>query len=264
MPACLFIVIGMIMPVVGLAALRTNRGNASSIPTASATKKAIGVCARTGELLSKIDQRLTDREAKIRERRTERAGNFKERRDNRDAKLEQFRDKWNENREQFYAKLGEKADTDAKKQALEKFKITVETAVKTRRAAIDQAIENYREAVDKLVADRKAAIDAVKSTYRSATRLAFQNANDECAKNDVDPAKVREQLRADLKAARDKYQTDIQAAEKVGKSIQDLIKARREAVAKAVADFKTVLEKARVDLKAAFGAGNASTTTPAE
>jgi hypothetical protein len=64
---------------------------------------------------------------------------------------------------------------------------------------------------------------------------------------------VRTELKADLKTARDKYKSDIQAAEKIGDSIQALIKARRDAVAKAIEDFKAALEKAKVDLKAAWG-----------
>lgn len=253
--ACGVTVMAMILPIVGFAAARNN--NATSTLGTGASGKS-GFCLQVEKLSSKIDQRLTEREEKIKEAQTGRTQNFKDKRDNRDSELEQFREKWNANRDQFYAKLAEKADTNAKKQALEKFKVSVEAAVKTRRAAIDKAINDYRAAVDKLVASRKTAIDAAKVTYRNAIRSAFKNANDACAKNDVDPAKVREQLKADLGAARNKYQSDVQAAEKIGQSIQDLIKTRREAVAKAIEEFKTTLEKARVDLKEAWGTEGSS------
>lgn len=255
--ACVITILAIILPIAGFAATRNNNANATSTPASGAAGKN-GVCLQTGNLSSKIDQRLTEREAKIQEKITERTQNFEQRRENRDSKLEQLREKWDENREQFYAKLTEKAGTDAKKQALVKFKAAVEAAVKARRAAIDQANSAYRAAINKLIANRKTVIDSAKSTYRNAIRLAFKNANDACAKNDVDSAKVREQLKAELKIAQDKYQTDIQAAEKVGKSAQDLIKARRDSVEKALADFKTAMEKARTDLKAVWEAANSN------
>lgn len=249
--ACILVVVAMVLPMVGLAA-RSNSANATSTLGIGATGKN-GICLQIGNLSSKIDQRLAERETGIQEKRTERTQNFEAKRESRDKELEQLRERWNENREQFYAKLTEKADTDAKKQALVKFKAAVEAAVKARRAAIDQANSVYRAAIDKLVASRKTAIDAAKSTYRVAVQAAFKKATDACAKSDADFAKIREQLKAELKAAQDKYQTDVQAAEKVGKSVQDLITARRESVSKALADFKTALEKAKTDLKAVWG-----------
>lgn len=255
--ACILAVMAMVLPIVGLAASRVKNTNVTSTSEMGATGKN-GVCLQAGNLSSKIDQRLTERETEIQEKRMERTQNFEAKRERRDRELEQLREKWNENREQFYAKLTEKADTDAKKQALVKFKAAVEAAVKARRAAIDQANGDYRAATDKLVASRKTAIDAVKLTYRNAIRAAFKKANDDCAKSDADSAKIREQLKTELKANQDKYQADVQAAEKVGKSVQELITARRDSVAKALADFKVALEKAKIDLKAAGGTENSS------
>jgi hypothetical protein len=123
------LIASVVLPVVGLAATRVQKDNAAVTPA-----KAKGFCTLVSGLSSKIDQRLTEHENKIQERRTERTTNLKQRRDERDKDLTEFREKWNDNREEFYAKLEEKADTSVKKQALEKFKAAVESAVKTRRA----------------------------------------------------------------------------------------------------------------------------------
>ena len=53
-----------------------------------------------------------------------------------------------------------------------------------------------------------------------------------------------------MKAARDKFKSDRQAIERINHSA--LAQTHRQAIQKAISDFKAAMEKARADLKAAF------------
>jgi hypothetical protein len=56
-----------------------------------------------------------------------------------------------------------------------------------------------------------------------------------------------------VKTANEKFKEDRKAIEKVDAQIGTLKTARKASVDKAIADFKTALEKAKADLKAAWG-----------
>lgn len=207
-------------------------------------------CEKAANFYGKLNQRLDERGAKLEERKTEREQNMEGRRDNRDAKREEARDRWQERRSDFYQKLEERAQNDAQKQALVIFKQKVEAAIIARKTAIDAAKQIFRDGLDKLIAERKAAVDTAKNALRNATRTAHENASLECQNGE--PQTIRETLRTRLKEAREKFEADRQAIEKLKDGVKPLIEARKAAVEKAISDFKAAMESARTELKTAW------------
>jgi len=220
-------------------------------------------CDKVVSLLSEIGQKLGDFNTKLQQIRTQTASKIKESRQKRDQELKSVRDKWAANRQEQFKALEGKAQTDAQKQAVAKFKSAVLSAITTRQQAVDAAIKAYRNGLDKIISDRKLAIDAAKTALRNSVKAAADKAKADCDAG-VDFQTARQNLQASLKAAREKYTADIQALEKNRQqTMQQLVAARQEAVKKAVDDFLATMEKLRVELKAAFGENfGQATTTP--
>jgi len=219
----------------------------------SADNLAKAFCTRLSMISSELDQRFADRQAKILARQTERLNNLAERRSDRDAKLTEKRSQWDARRNQLYAKLEVKAKTDSQKQAITAFKAAVDAAVATRKAAVDAAISSFRQGLDQAIATRKAAVDAAVNAYKSAAQTTRGQALADCSAG-IAAKTIRDSYRASMKAARDKFQNDKQAIDKLGETASSLALIRQQAVEKALQDFKAALETARDNLKAAFPA----------
>jgi len=218
---------------------------------ANDNQKAKGFCNSISNLTSKYDQRITDRETKLETKRVEITNRIAERWEARDEKLAEKREKWDENREEHFDKLEEKAETDEQKQAFLAFKQAVTAAIASRRAAIDKAIDDFRQGVEQAKIDRKSAADTLRNTFRNSIRAAFQKAETDCDAG-VDPATIRTNFRAEVNAAKEKFETDRKEMEKLQDMMKTLINTRKEAIEKAIDDFKTAMETARTEFKAAF------------
>lgn len=220
--------------------------------TSPSASSALGFCSGINALALKLEQRMTNRFGKIEEKRTDAMTNLEERQQKRDERQEQNRQRFDQNRAEFLAKLEARAQTDAQKAALAKFKAAVTEAIKAHRAAIDSAKSAFRQGVEQAIASRKSAVNLATKAYQDAVKAALAKAKADC-KAGVEPAAVREELHRALKVARDKFETDRQAIEKLKDSLKPLIEARKAAIAKANQDFQTAIEKARTELKAALG-----------
>jgi hypothetical protein len=172
-------------------------------------------------------------------------------RDTSDAALNDLRGKQDEARNTMYMKLEENAQTDAQKAAVAAFKVTVEQAVTDRRTAVDEAIAAFRKDVDALMGSKTTAVTGAMDTFQASVKAAFETAQTSCASG-ADPKTVRDTLRASLKDARAKLQVSRQSVVTAGDTIPALAATKKTAIDKAMQDFKTTMEKARTDLKAAF------------
>lgn len=246
----MFVIASLVLPGLSFAQREgqpfgnSNKGNNTS---ANANKESI--CSKIEDWANKIDQNISDKEIRIQEKRTERNQIMDNRREERDAKLIEIRNKWEANRAEQYAKLLEKAQDNEQRQAVIEFKQDVEAAIAARKAAVDKAISDFRDSLDQVIAGRKTAIDAAKATYRNAYQVAVQKGVTDCAAG-VDANQVRTTLRAALRAGREEYNEDRQAVEKM--DVKALVEIRQEAFEKALEDFKTAMQEAREELKAAF------------
>ncbi len=217
------------------------------------------ICNRISDLSLKIGQRMDNLSAKIEEKVSQREQTIENRWQKRDGQKTENRTEWDANRAEHIAKLEERATTDAQKQAVAQFKETVNAAISARRAAIDSAIETFRKSVESAITARKTKLDDAENAYRNAVNTAYQKAQTDCASS-VEPAQIRTALKANLKSAKEKFNSDREIIEKMQDSMETLIASRKQAVERAIQDFKTAMEKARTDLKAAFP--KTATTTP--
>ena len=221
-----------------------------NLASESAEKRDNLICDNLEKWVVKIDQVLTEREIKIEEKQTERLEKLNEKRENRDIKLEEHREKWEDKWEEHFGMLEEKASTSEQRQALVEFKEAVQDVRASRQAAIDKAISQFRTDLDKLIADRKTAIESAKTVYINAYNAAIQKAKDSCSQG-LDANTVKETLKTDLKAAKDKFNSDRQAIEKA--DVKKLVEARQQAFKEALEYFKKAMKEARAKLRAAFG-----------
>jgi len=207
-------------------------------------------CNQLVNWTAKIDQTITQRQTKIQERQTERLEKLEQRREDKNGKLEQYREKWEEKWEEHFDKLEDIATTSAQMEALIEFKQAVKEAIASRQAAIDEAISDFRDALDQAIANRKTAVETAKNNYLAAYQAAIDKAKADCAAG-IDPAKVRDTLQVALKAAREKFNSDKQAIEKL--NLKPLVEARQQAFKEALDYFKKAMQEARDKLKAALG-----------
>lgn len=181
------------------------------------------------------------------------ATGFEDKRDVADAALNGMREKQDEKRNEMYMRLEDAAAGDvAKLAALEDFKKTVESAVSDHRDAIDAATSDFRKSVDALISNKKTDVSTAIDTFQTAMDVSFKKAEIDCA-NKADPKIVRDILTTNMKDARKKLQESRIAFEKISGSIPSLAEEKRVTMNKAMQDFTTTMEKARVDLKTVFG-----------
>lgn len=223
---------------------------------ANENQKAKVFCTAISNLASKFEQRVTNYKTKLEEKRAEIASNFAVKWHERDTKLAEKRNKWDINHNEHFTKLEQKAITDQQKQALVTFKEAVTTAISARRTAIDAAIQTFRQGVNSAIASRKNAVDGAIGDLTNSIIAAVDKAKTDC-QNGVDPATVRQALKADLKSAQEKYVSDRQKIDKLQSQIEPLLDTRNQAIEKAIADFKSAMEKAKSDFKAAFSSETA-------
>lgn len=223
-------------------------------PVASYAQTAparVNFCSRIDQIIAPIEQRMTDRDTKLKSKWQEVDANLAKRIAERSARLTDRRGARDENREAHYAKLEARATNDAQKQAVANFKTTVESAVVTRKASVDSAILALQQSIAQTIEARRVAVTAAKNELTTAKSAAIAKAKTDCSAG-VDPKTVRETFRASMKAAQDKFRTDYQSIGKLKGSFESVRQIKKQAVEKAISDFKIVLEKARTDLKVAF------------
>ncbi len=206
------------------------------------------ITSRASQLLKGIQGKISNWQ----DRHTNRVEKWNTHFTEQDQRLADLRTKWDARRQEFYAKIEASATTDAQKQAVADFKSAVESAVATRKAAIDAAIAAYRAGLKALIAGKTDNNDQSLVQFQNAVQAAADKAKSDCEAG-VDPKTVRQNFHASLLAARKNLVTDRQATEKIGTQLQALIDARQAAFKKAFDNFKAAMEKARADLKKAFG-----------
>lgn len=216
------------------------------------SEKERGFCARLSSISSKTGQRLADRDAKLEEKRNQIENRINEHRSGRNTRLEEKRIKWDTNRAEHFSMLEEKAQTDEGKQAVFIFIETISAAIAVRRAAVDRAIQNFREGIENIKASRMVSADTAISAFRNSIGTAYESAQSECD-NGEDQSTIRQNLRNQLRTARQNF---VEAKQEIGNQktqMETLITTKREATKAAIDEFKAILEQARADFKAAVG-----------
>jgi hypothetical protein len=150
------------------------------------------------------------------------------------------------------AKLKKLAGNDAdKKAAVATFEATLKTLITTRRTAVDMAVKNFQDGVVALKTERGTAMSSWSSSNEEALENAMESVRTACANGGESKEaalafkKAMTASREEFKGAKSEFdfQTRLKALQQV----------RKDAIAKAVADFKTGFDAAKTILKTAMG-----------
>lgn len=211
-------------------------------------------CANVDSVAQRINEQMTKKSENLLNKQNGRFDKITENRKGHDEKLDSKRDENQIRRDNKIDALMQRADTDVKKAAVNKFNSEVKTAINSRQSAIDTAIKNYRDGVDSLLKNKFSMIDSNYTQLKSSVDLAISTAKTSCA-NGADPKTVRATMQSSIKTAHEKYRSTRvdKAQSEIKTELKTLMDTRNLAIKKAQDDFKTVVEKARVELKTAFG-----------
>lgn len=210
------------------------------------------VCQRIPALELRLREQFENREEKISEHRQLREDKITAKRAEFEQRLQQLRTQRQQKLEVRIAELEALANTDEKKAALAAFQNAISTARNTWYDAIKNAIATFRQAIDDLINDRAAAIDAARAARKTAFLGAFAKAKAECEAG-IPQNIVRENLKTDLKAVQDKFQTAIKnARETAGTAHEAAVSAKKEAFKNAHDEFEAALKEARDQFQAAW------------
>lgn len=212
----------------------------------------VAACNDIGTQVARLQASVDKVRGNVMERRDERQGKLTERRDERAGKVDEHRESALEFRADAQAKLMARADTDAKKAAVTQYQTSVKAAVDARIAAYKTANDTFRSGVDAVVVARKTIVDNAVTAFRTSMNAALEKAKADCAAG-VENATIHSDFNTSVQAARRKLQADRQGIDSNGDQVRALAKTRNDAHAKALATFKATMEKARADLKLAFG-----------
>lgn len=213
---------------------------------------AKGICANVNKLSDEIGQKMINGQAKLERIKASSSIILADRQGKRDAQLAASRATWSAKRDIQFIKLERRASTTAEKAAVAAYKAAMTTAISAREAAVNKAIADYRTGLKEKMAVRQTALNAAITTYKNAADAAFAKAKLDCASS-TDYKVVNNALKAALKAAQDKFKADREAIEKLGPDVKALTETKKTAIEKAVSNFKTAADNAKVALKAAFG-----------
>jgi len=207
-------------------------------------------CSRVTEVTDKINSDLKIKTEKFINNREERISKLENKWSTRDQKREENINLQNERQNNRLVALMERADTDAKKQAVNNFKEVITSATKERRESVDNAITSFRNGVQDLIDKRFGNIDSSVVTLRSSVETAISKAKESCV-NGVSGDEVRNTLKNEIKLAYEKFKAD--KTEVIIKTeIENLNNTRKKAVEEAMNKFKVDMEKAKIELREAF------------
>jgi hypothetical protein len=223
--------------------------NATSTPSGSGKD----FCDRVGTISTNLERRISNREEQFRQLKDNRLKTFLQHASSTAERLDNTRDKWDENRKEHYTKLLERADTDAKKQAVEKFRAAMDAATAKRRAAIDAAIKTFETDVKNMLSSRKGGLEKAAADFRSSEQAAIKEAQDAC-KGGKNIKTTRETLNRKLHTIQRNFEGDRRDANRLGVGLDGLARKRQEAFREAREAYESAARKARQELKAAFGA----------
>lgn len=205
-------------------------------------------CTTIDQVATKVSGNIAERDSHYKEKRNDRRGKIDERFSARDIDRTDNRSDWDTHRDEWQTKLTARASTTAQKAAVAKFVATINTAIATRRTAVDAAVNTYRTGLNAAVLARQTAVDAAIAALKTDTDLALAKAKADCAQN-VTPKTVRDAYAASMKAAREKFQQTTKALDARKDTLKPLADARKKAIEDAVKNFNIAVEKAKLELK---------------
>lgn len=147
-----------------------------------------------------------------------------------------------------WEKMYYKVKTDSQKAAVATYKATIQTAITTRRGAVDAAVKAYRDNLTTAMTTRSGAIKQALVVFRASVNTAIVKAQADCAAN-VASQTVRENFNKAVNDARD-ILNEVRDTEQLSNDILDLKDVRDDAIRAAERAFRKTANTARITLRA--------------
>ena len=240
------IVLSMLLaPIAGFAA-ETKTGIKAGI------KAGAGFCTKIDTVSQKFLDELTSRTEKFSSKKDDRIAKLTENWNSRDENRTNNQNAQDERISARIDALMLKADTDEKKAAVNAFEEAANLAISNRRSAVDSAIETFRTGVSTLIDDKFGSLDENILTLNSSINEAINTAKSACTSGTSGEV-VRTTLKDSVRAAYETFKNS-KVDMSIKSEVEELDAVRKQSVNAAIAQFNTDMEKAKADLKAAFGA----------
>lgn len=209
-------------------------------------------CSRFDAMHEMKTQRIQVGRTKLEAKRTE----FKERANNRGnqrlEKLTELRNKGEEKRANAFKKLEENAATNEQKEAVEKFKLAIQDAIKIRHEVYSQERATFKVSVDAMNLQHKTGIDNVIASMKSEISAIEQKAKTDCNLDSVVSSEIRDEFRQTVLEIKNKFKNKRTSIDTVRNKVKDLTDDRKIVFDKAREDFKAAIALAKEELKLVF------------
>jgi hypothetical protein len=229
------------------AAMQAERAANKEENQAAKTEKT---CAQISNKADEIQARLTERISTLTQKRAEMDAKMKQQLDAKLGELTQKRATIDSEKTLNWEKLRANAKTDQQKAAVEKFIITVQDAIKTKRSATDSVISNFRTSLLAERTDRKTENDAALTTFKNAIGSLISQTKTACATGDAKT--IRENFRTGIKNTRDTFQANRKTTEKFQADVTPIRDAKKAELQTIINTFKSSIEAAKSELRLAF------------
>ncbi|MEF3691648.1 MAG: hypothetical protein V3574_01160 [Candidatus Moraniibacteriota bacterium] len=211
-------------------------------------KRSEVLCGRIDEIGNRLQKRMSGINFDLKDRVENKVSEMRELARSREVDLEERRIERDEERNDFYLKLSAQAgDDQEKKEAVERFKKSVEAAVLKRRLAIDEAKSEMNLGIDEALKKRTEEMEALRFNFEKDLEKIIDEARKTCS-GDLKISELKESVRA----RKNEYKNDISEVKKVQTSIQALRENRKAEVKEAIETFKSEMKTAQEKLGTAM------------
>jgi hypothetical protein len=200
-------------------------------------------CERFAETAGNMTKRMADVRSRFEQRKESFGNPVADRRITSDENLNRARSDQDSRRLDWYAGLDERVTTDEEREAVEKFRETVDAAVETRREAVDAAVETFRDGVDALLAERRAAAESIADGFEKEIDEAVAVMKARCESGD-DPETLRNAFQETLGSVKERVHADRESIADADEQIAALSEVRDAAITAASETFQDALDTA--------------------
>jgi hypothetical protein len=224
----------------------------TTTPTAAPTTTGVprNICSNIGTLRDKALSRLSTRVTEIQGKRGEHQAKFQAGRSDRHAKLLATRTEHDAARQARYQKLRSHASTTEQVAAVNVFQTEVERLVTVRKAAVDAAIAAFEDGAAALQTKSDTAVTSFSTTMQDDITKIFADASASCTAG-TKGSDVLAAIKSAMAAKKAARESDPKS-HPVRDEFQALQATRKASIDAAVAAFKTGMDAATKNLKAAF------------
>ncbi len=216
----------------------------------TSTKSTQTRCQAIDQIAVRMQTDLTDKKAQVDKKRESLTVQAAERTDKRQSQLQEKRLQWDAKRQENFEKIRAKAETDEQKKAVEVYVTAMTDAIEVRRTANDAAFAAFRVDLEAIKSNIDQSVQQNLLATQAAVTQAIANAKAAC-ESGQDVAKIKETLKLEMQAAKEKSKTSRQEALK-NEQFTAAVEKRNQAVKTNSAVFLQSTKAAREELLQVF------------